>query len=240
MNKRGLGLVLLLALLGALLPLTASGTSEDKVCPQVDGWSAHQSGDLTVAWGTATVSSGDPGFVTFAVADGWTVEVCVKGGPEFTLTTIVGPSTQDVYTPEHPNPGKHPGVSHWGYRAETTPTTPTTEDTTTTTKPEDTTTTDPGDTTTTSTTTTAPPSTTTEPPTTTTTEPPSTTTTTSPPATSTTTTMAPPTTTTPTTSPPELPPTGLTDGPLAGVALVALALGTGLLAITRKEFPTGE
>lgn len=210
-------------LLLALMPVFALADNE-RVCPESDGWSSHQTGNIADAdWGTATVNGS---FVDFDVEAGWTVEVCVKGGSaDPTITTIVGPDQVSVQTPEQPSSGNNPAVSHWGFRASTTTTTTSSS----TTVPEETTTTV-GETTTT-----APTTTTTVLATTSTVDQTTTTTVEATTSSEATTTTVADTTTTEGTTDSTLPFTGSEPGDWAAVAASMLMVGGLALLVARTR-----
>lgn len=143
------------ALVGALLPLAVLAAASEN-CPAGYDHKSDPPVNLTAEWGTATMANGGSA-VSFYVKDGYTVDVCVKGGNEgFDTETIVGEDTVVVATPTNQ------AVSHYEWSFSTTTTTTTTEGSTTSTSQPTTTTT------TIATTTTAPSTTSTSDPATTT------------------------------------------------------------------------
>ncbi len=139
----------------------SQGPTASGICPQNSaGWSAHlpdsNGAGASGAWGSVSLSkSGGDGteVLSATVNSGYTIEVCVKQGPNYTIFTVThAVGAQTVWSGD---------LSHWSWRQVETTTTTTTEATTTTTE---------------ATTTTTQPTTTTTQPTTTTTQPTTTTT----------------------------------------------------------------
>lgn len=219
------------ALIGALLPLTVLAASENRSenCPAGYDHKSDPPENLTTEWGSATLANGGSA-VSFYVKDGYTVDVCVKGGNEgFDIETIVGEETVVVATPTDQ------AVSHYEWSFSTTATTTTTEGSTTSTTTEASTTTTDSSTTTEPTLSSTTTTTTTTAPSTTSTSDPATTTSTTEPSTTSTIQSSSSTTSSDEVLDSTLPFTG---GPTDGLPILALSLlasGILIVAATRRR-----
>lgn len=71
-------------MLSASLFLAPAAFAEGDVCPEVDGWSSHafpSDGDISVTGGTLTFSNNDL-TLSWTIADGYTLDLCVKSGSD--------------------------------------------------------------------------------------------------------------------------------------------------------------
>ncbi len=115
-HRRRLGIAGVLLLLASLFtviagPASAAGTFFDGNCNPQNGWSEQDSG----AWGSTTAAGGA---VTVDLNAGYSLELCVKGGPGYMVYTVSTPGESGPYYPPA-NCGRNQnqcGLSHWAIR----------------------------------------------------------------------------------------------------------------------------
>ena len=115
-HRRKLGIAGVLLLLASLFtviagPASAAGTFFDGNCNPQNGWSEQDSG----AWGSTTAAGGA---VTVDLNAGYSLELCVKGGPGYMVYTVSTPGESGPYYPPA-NCGRNQnqcGLSHWAIR----------------------------------------------------------------------------------------------------------------------------
>ena len=92
----------------------AKGIPAAQVCPGTKFGPGVPYGPFT--WGTVTVGADR---ISYDIAAGYEVALCVKGGSTNTTATFTGPATGELLTPTLKN-GKHAALSHWSVVSATT------------------------------------------------------------------------------------------------------------------------